>query len=241
MATGYVKLHRESMDHPVFDDPWLWKVFTWCIMRANFADSQYKDGPVERGSFKTGRNAAAESLNASPSSVYRAFLRLKKLGCISLKSNKHWTTITVCNYTTYQSDEEQARTTGEQQADNERTDSGHHHKNAKNAKNEKKEEAAAFPPGLDIPEFHLAWSQWTAHRREIRKPLTSISISQQLKKLSKLGLTRAIDAIEHSIANGYQGIYESKDASKPLPGKVACQPLTEDDYADWNPVTGGSA
>jgi hypothetical protein len=65
MATGYVKLHRESMDHPVFDDPWLWKVFTWCIMRANFADSQYKDGPVERGSFKTGRNAAAESLNAS--------------------------------------------------------------------------------------------------------------------------------------------------------------------------------
>ena len=109
---GYVKLYREAEDHPVFDDPWLWKVFCWCIMRAN-----YKDGRDSRGSFTTGRFRAAEQLRATPSRVYEAWQRLERLGCITVKADSQCTTITVCNYSTYQSDDESKQ----QQSNNEAT------------------------------------------------------------------------------------------------------------------------
>lgn len=105
MATGYVKVHREVMDHPVFDDEWLLKVFLWCIMQANF-----REGRVQRGSFTTGRFEAARLLKADPSRVYRAFKRLESLGCIKVASNTRFTIVSVCNYSTYQSDEETQRT-----------------------------------------------------------------------------------------------------------------------------------
>ena len=113
MATGYVKLHRGAEEHPVFDDPWIWKVFCWCLWRAN-----YRDGRMPRGAFTTGRIQAADRLRASPSSVYRALRKLESLGCITLKSNNRFTTVSICNYETYQSDDASYRTTDEQQADN---------------------------------------------------------------------------------------------------------------------------
>ena len=73
---------------------------------------------------------------------------------------------------------------------------------------EKKEDKPPFPPCLDCDEFREVWTAWIAHRKEIKKPLTPTSIGQQLRKLSEWGLSRAIEAIRHSIANGWQGIFE---------------------------------
>lgn len=56
--------------------------------------------------------------------------------------------------------------------------------------------------------FAEAWARWTQHRRETRKPVTPTSARQQFKKLAEIGEARAIQAIDHSIANGYQGIFE---------------------------------
>lgn len=67
------------------------------------------------------------------------------------------------------------------------------------------------PTCLDTTAFELAWHLWEDHRRDIRKPLTETSIRQQLKKLSALGHDRAIAAIEHSVANGWQGIFEPSE------------------------------
>lgn len=121
MGAGYVKTHRESMEHAVFDDPWLWKVFSWCVMRANFRDSNTSSGLVKRGSFTTGRIRAADELKMSPSRVYRLLHKLEDLGSIKIDANSGWTTVTVCNYDTYQSDDPSERTADEQPADSQRT------------------------------------------------------------------------------------------------------------------------
>jgi hypothetical protein len=67
--------------------------------------------------------------------------------------------------------------------------------------------ASKIPQGLDTPEFRAAFDEYQRHRRECRKPLTPIAAKKQLEKLETMGVTAAIEAIEHSIANGWQGIF----------------------------------
>ena len=57
-------------------------------------------------------------------------------------------------------------------------------------------------------DFVDAWNDWINHRKEKKKPLTPTSIKIQLHKLEDMGVDRAIEAIDFSIANGYQGIFE---------------------------------
>ncbi len=65
-------------------------------------------------------------------------------------------------------------------------------------------------------EFVAAWASWTEHRRETKKKLTPTSVRMQFKKLSAMGEPRAIAAIEHSIASGYQGIFEENKTIRAL-------------------------
>jgi len=67
-----------------------------------------------------------------------------------------------------------------------------------------------YPTCLDTPTFREAWGEWEAHRCEKKKPITQRSRTMALKQLAAMGPARAIAAIENSIANGYQGIFEGK-------------------------------
>lgn len=79
---------------------------------------------------------------------------------------------------------------------------------------------------FESKEFEEAWNSWTIHRKEIKKALTNEAIKKQLKKLEVLGVARSVAAINHSIANGYQGIFEEKSSISKLPNT----------YVDPNPA-----
>lgn len=68
--------------------------------------------------------------------------------------------------------------------------------------------ADQIPAALDTPAFRSSWAMWQQHRREKRQRLTPTATRQQLTNLKEMGHDRAIAAIEHSIANGYTGIFE---------------------------------
>ena len=77
-----------------------------------------------------------------------------------------------------------------------------------------------IPSSLNSPEFLSSWGDWVLHRGEIKKPLTPTASKLALRKLEKLGHDRAVAAIQHSIANGWQGIFEpdgkaSKKSTQP--------------------------
>lgn len=61
---------------------------------------------------------------------------------------------------------------------------------------------------LQTSEFSIAWTLWCQHRKEKKKTLTPTTITFQLKKLRKMGVQRAINAIEFSIQQGYTGLFE---------------------------------
>lgn len=68
-----------------------------------------------------------------------------------------------------------------------------------------------IPPPLDVDEFRQAWRDWAAYRRENRlKTWTVMTQRTKLDQLAAIGADRAVEAIRHSIANGYQGIFEPK-------------------------------
>ncbi len=72
----------------------------------------------------------------------------------------------------------------------------------------------AIPGSLDTPEFRAAWQEWLTHRKEKRQKLTPTAIKRQLATLEKMGVKRATAAIEHSVANGYTGIFEPDPAKQ---------------------------
>jgi hypothetical protein len=65
-----------------------------------------------------------------------------------------------------------------------------------------------LPKQLDTPEFRIAWESWEQHRREKRSKLTPTATKQQIRQLAEWGVGRALSAIEHSIRQGYTGLFE---------------------------------
>jgi hypothetical protein len=84
--------------------------------------------------------------------------------------------------------------------------------------------AVPIPERLDTAEFVEAWSRWIRHRREIRKPLTETNTATLLGELARWGPDRAIAAINHTIAKGWQGLREpdipARTAAPAIPGYV---------------------
>lgn len=97
-------------------------------------------------------------------------------------------------------------------------------------------EDVPIPLELDTPAFREAWTSWLRHRRERSKPVTATAAATQLRKLAGWGAERAVRAIEHSVGNGWQGVFEEKDhGSSGGHGRDrATAPRTR------NPATGGA-
>lgn len=67
---------------------------------------------------------------------------------------------------------------------------------------------------FDSVEFSEVWMKWKKHRSEIRKPLKPTMMAESLEELAKMGESRAIAAIKHTIAKGWQGIREPETSNQ---------------------------
>jgi hypothetical protein len=68
-----------------------------------------------------------------------------------------------------------------------------------------------LPDPLQTAEFAAAWQDWLEYRKERKLPkYVPKGVQMQWKRLARWGPERAIAAIEYSIAQNYQGIFEEK-------------------------------
>lgn len=80
----------------------------------------------------------------------------------------------------------------------------------------KPQRTVKLPLRLKDNGFLMAWSAWAEYRRQAKiKAYTPMGAQLQLKKLAVMGPHRAVAAIEHSISQGFQGIYEERQPQKP--------------------------
>jgi hypothetical protein len=88
---------------------------------------------------------------------------------------------------------------------------------SKNGNENKKEipiENIVFPQSLDTPSFKETWNRWLVFRSEIKHKVTPSTQSSQFKMLSKYPEPVAIQMLEQSITNGWQGLFELKSNNK---------------------------
>lgn len=71
-------------------------------------------------------------------------------------------------------------------------------------------EDVPIPPELDTPSFRAVWADWLVDRRRRRKAVTQKAATMQLSSLTPLGPDRAIECVQSSIANQYQGLFPDK-------------------------------
>jgi hypothetical protein len=116
---GYVKLHREILEHPVFVHPGVFHLWCYCLMRANWKDSKamvpgtLRQIEVRRGQFITGRESLFANLYANtkqspptPRTVWRWLETLEEYGSLRVQTlSGRCSLVTVCNYDTYQSED----------------------------------------------------------------------------------------------------------------------------------------
>jgi hypothetical protein len=142
---GWIKLHRKALDSYIWHNEKTLKIWIWCLLKANHkkgfvsmnTGGGHKTLEVERGQFITGRNVGAKETRFKPTTFWRHLELLSESENIVLKSDKLWTTITVCNYDKYQLTEKESG----QAADQLRTNCGptaDTNKKEENVNNEKK-------------------------------------------------------------------------------------------------------
>lgn len=77
-------------------------------------------------------------------------------------------------------------------------------------------------------EFIEAWDRWNDHRNDKKKKLTKGTAAMQLKKLESIGEARAIKMIDHSIGNGWMGLFEDQTA---IPIPLQRKPQTSEQFS----------
>ncbi|MFA5263972.1 MAG: hypothetical protein WC378_09095 [Opitutaceae bacterium] len=92
---------------------------------------------------------------------------------------------------------------------------------------------APLPLLLNTPEFRAAWADWCADRADRGHPLTARAATISLNRCEPLGPAAAVAAIEHSIAAGYQGIYEDPTFSKRLKTTLSPAQIQPRQEPDW--------
>lgn len=90
------------------------------------------------------------------------------------------------------------------------------------SKNKIKEESLTLP--FSSEEFKKAWEEWEMHRKELNKKLTNLSKKRQFKELKGWGERAAIESINNSIKNGYQGLFAPKSAINDFKSNSAVNP-----------------
>jgi DNA-binding transcriptional regulator YhcF (GntR family) len=199
---------------------------------------------LQPGQLITGRRSIAAFLKINENKVQRILKLLKNEHLIEQQACNRNRLITILSWNKYQKTEQQnkqqvnnRRTTGEQQVNTNNNDNNvnnnvnNNNKSPKNSapvfeapkslqpsqKNKKTQKPALkveIPENLKTDAFYKAWDEWQEHRKQIKKKLTPLAAKKQIKKLSEMGLDRAIKAINYSITNGWQGIFEPNKQTK---------------------------
>jgi len=149
---GWVPLHRRCLRSQMFANPHLWKVWTWCKLRAAHRTHwiSFKAGrgnteiQLKEGQFVFGRYSAANELNMKPSTVWRYMKKLEKINKVNIQSDRHYSIITVCDKEEYKYVKYNVGQRNEHTSDSNKTGKEQAVNTNNNDKNEKKNKKSSF-------------------------------------------------------------------------------------------------
>lgn len=114
MQHGYVKLWRRSIEGGWLSNHKLWAFWCWCLMKATHKEFDFVVGYTQvhlmPGEFVFGLRKAAKELKISIQSIRTLLNFLKTSQNLTIKSTHLFSIITIINWDTYQSQENEINT-----------------------------------------------------------------------------------------------------------------------------------
>ncbi|HMM40095.1 MAG TPA: hypothetical protein PKB11_15155 [Desulfovibrio sp.] len=106
MHRGYVQLWRRSLSSEAWRDPKLWRLWTYCLLKASHKPHQVVVGrqavDLEPGQFVLTRRNAAQDTGLTQAEVRSLLGLAEKLGMIARRSTNQYTVVSLVNWPRYQ-------------------------------------------------------------------------------------------------------------------------------------------
>jgi hypothetical protein len=175
---GWIKLYRKITENPIFDDPFLFKLWVWCLMKATHKETTVivdrQQIHLKPGQFVTGRKSCWQEFNknAKPShfvserTLWNWIKKLEEWGYLAINSTNKYSLITIVKWAFYQGEDDDFAsesannlpTDCQQVASNLPTDcqqfaTNKNVKNEKNVKNKKNDKEVYIPAKVKYAEF----------------------------------------------------------------------------------------
>lgn len=100
---GHIKLHRALTEWGWYKDLPTCKLWLHILLRANYKACEWQGIEIPRGAFATSYAALSAESGLTVKQVRTALDKLKSTGEITVKTNRHYTIVTVAKYDEYQS------------------------------------------------------------------------------------------------------------------------------------------
>lgn len=160
---GWVKLHRKLLEWEWYEDAHMVHLLVHLLLTATHEDRKYKGLTIKRGQLVTTIKELAEALGASETSTRRRMKRLKSGGFLTIKVAHRITTITICNYDSYQTKE---KSSGEIVAEKRRKNGGkvaeaHNNRNNKKGRRSNEDNISLLSPSSPPPRVREVVSEFS--------------------------------------------------------------------------------
>lgn len=101
-AHGWIFLHKCILDWEWYKDINTKCLFIHCLVKANYADKEWKGKLIKRGQFFTSTENLATELSLSIKQIRTSLKKLEKTKELGIQGASNGTMITVCKYEDYQ-------------------------------------------------------------------------------------------------------------------------------------------
>ena len=191
---GWVKFHRKIEEWEWYTDVNTFKLFFHLVLKANHKNKIWKGIEIKRGQLLTGRKQLAKETGLSEQNIKTAIKHLKLTHEVTSKVTNKFSIITICNYNSYQSKENEDNQQTEPQLTSNQPTTNQQlttTKNVKKEKNEKNNYKGVYDYYLSMPNL-IKHKKYTPARYDaIKKTMKNLSITIEdcktlIKKHSEL-------------------------------------------------------
>jgi len=153
--TGWIKTYRSFIQWEWYTAPNMAHFFMYCLLKANHKDNKWRGIEVKKGSFITSLETMKNETGLSIRNIRTCLSKLQKTGEIDKQSNKQHTIITICKYSTYQSNNKTSDKQSDKPTTNERQTSDKQATTNKNDNNIKNDNTTTNIAEVDFKKIDL--------------------------------------------------------------------------------------
>lgn len=160
---GWVKLHRKLLEWEWYGDAHMVHLLVHLLLTATHEDRKYKGLTIKRGQLVTTIKELADALGASETSTRRRMKRLKSGGFLTIKVAHNLTTITICNYDSYQMDKKESggRMAEERRKSGGKTAEAYNNRNNKKGRRSNEDNTSLLSPSSPPPRVREVFSEFS--------------------------------------------------------------------------------